>query len=125
MDGARTVGFSGSARFQILRRLGAGGTGEVYQALDRAHGARVAIKVLHALAPAALARFKHELRTLQALEHPNLVSLGELVEANGQWLFTMELVDGVDFLSYVRPHESRRPDGDTVSAELRRRQHLS
>ncbi|MEZ4335512.1 MAG: protein kinase [Sandaracinaceae bacterium] len=91
-----------SERFRILRRLGAGGMGEVYEAHDAELDARVALKTLRRHDPRALARFKNEFRALQGLEHPNLVSLGGLYEEDGLWFFTMELVRGVSFLSWVR-----------------------
>jgi tetratricopeptide (TPR) repeat protein len=94
--------FSGTDRYQILQRLGAGGMGVVYRALDRETETHVAVKALHARRPDALLRFKNEFRSLQGIRHPNLVRLGELGEADGTLFFTMELVDGVDFLSYVR-----------------------
>ena len=93
--------FRGTKRFLVLRRLGAGGAGVVYEAFDREQGARVALKVLKKLHADALLRFKNEFRALQDLHHPNLVSLGESFEDNGQWFFTMEYVDGIDLLSYV------------------------
>ena len=89
-------------RFQLLSELGAGGMGRVFEALDTELGTRVALKQLHHLTPTSLLRFKNEFRTLQDLQHPNLVQLGELFEDNGSWFFTMELVDGVDFLAWVR-----------------------
>jgi len=93
--------FVGTGRFEIVRVLGAGGMGVVYEALDREHDARVAVKTLRVRDPQALLRFKQEFRTVQDIAHPNLVSLGELIEEAGQWFFTMELVEGTDLLSYV------------------------
>jgi hypothetical protein len=92
-----------SARFRIVRCIGSGTTGDVYEAVDRDRGGRTAIKALRLTHPLAVSRFKREFRVLQDLEHPNLVSLGELIEENGRLFFTMELADGCDFLSYVRP----------------------
>jgi serine/threonine protein kinase len=92
-----------SARFEILRRLGAGGMGIVYVAIDKQRGARVALKTLRELDGESLFRFKREYRSVQGLQHPNLVALGDLVEEDGAWFFTMELVRGTDFLRYVRP----------------------
>src|SRR5262249_1166071 len=94
--------FRGTERFRVLRRLAAGGMGVVYEAYDREHGTRIAIKVLPALAPDGLLRFKNEFRALQDLEHPNLLRMGELFVCDGQWFFTMELVEGTDCLHYIR-----------------------
>ncbi len=77
--------------------------GVVFEAVDETSGERVALKTLRDLDPQALYRLKREFRNLEGIRHQNLVSLGELIEAQGQWFFTMELVEGVDFLSYVRP----------------------
>ena len=95
--------FAGSSRFEVLSCLGKGGMGAVYEALDRERGIRVALKTLPLAAMSAerLLLFKREFRALQDLQHPNLVQLGELFEEGGQWFFTMELVDGIDFLAYV------------------------
>jgi energy-coupling factor transporter ATP-binding protein EcfA2 len=93
--------FAGTTRFAVLRCLGHGGAGTVYEVLDRARAVRVALKLLHTASPQGLLRFKREFRKLQDLHHPNLILLGELMEEDGQWFFTMELVEGVDFLSYV------------------------
>jgi serine/threonine protein kinase len=101
----RERAFGGSARFLLRRRLGEGGTGVVWEAHDRERLTTVALKTLRTLAPDALLRFKHEFRALQDVTHPNLVSLGELIEEGGQWFFTMELVCGVHLLRWVRPHE--------------------
>jgi serine/threonine protein kinase len=93
--------FAGTDRFRIVRQIGAGGIGVVYEAVDRARGTRVALKTLQRLDGEHILRFKKEFRLLQNLHHRNLVQLGELLEAEGRWFFTMELLLGVDFFSYV------------------------
>jgi eukaryotic-like serine/threonine-protein kinase len=80
--------------------------GVVYEAVDRDRGSRVAVKTLRAVSGEALLRFKAEFRSCQHLQHPNLVSLGDLYEENGTWFFSMELVEGVDFLEHVRGYRS-------------------
>jgi len=99
--------FEGTDRFEVVRRLGVGGMGEVYEVIDRERETRVALKKLKLHSADALLRFKNEFRSLEDIEHPNLVMLGELIEADGEWFFTMELVDGVDFVDYVRPGVER------------------
>jgi len=94
--------FAGTGRFQVLGRLGAGAMGVVYEVRDIETERKLALKTLRYLDGAALLRFKTEFRALADLNHPNLVSLGELVEERGEWFFTMELVPGCDFMSYVR-----------------------
>jgi len=101
---ASEIAFAKDARFQLLSQLGKGGMGVVYEAFDRARSSRVALKTLHGHhSPEAILRFKNEFRAIADLDHPNLVSLGELFEHNGQWFFTMEAVDGVSFIRWVRP----------------------
>jgi serine/threonine protein kinase len=90
-------------RFQILRRIGAGGMGTVYEAVDRERNVHVALKALRNMDAASLLGFKNEFRDFQHLQHPNLVSIGELFSKEGEWFLTMELIDGVNFLQYVRP----------------------
>jgi len=94
--------FRGTDRFEILRPLGAGGMGVVYEARDRERDARVALKTLQRLDHATLSRFKQEFRALRELTHRNLVQLHELFSENETWFFVMELVDGLPFLDWVR-----------------------
>jgi serine/threonine protein kinase len=88
-------------RFTIQDRLGSGGMGVVYRALDRERGETIALKTMRHVDPVALYRFKHEFRTLADLTHPNLVSLYELIAVGNLWFFTMELIEGIDFISFV------------------------
>src|SRR5690242_17238459 len=78
----------------------------VYEAMAHERDVRIALKTLRSPNAEALLRVKHEFRALQDLQHPNLVNLGELIEEQGQWFFTMELVDGVDLLKWVRPFDT-------------------
>ena len=89
------------ARFTIQGRLGSGGMGVVYRAFDCERGETIALKTMRKVDPVALYRFKHEFRTLADLSHPNLVSLYELIAVGNLWFFTMELIDGIDFISFV------------------------
>lgn len=90
-------------RFTGFRKLGAGGMGVVFEVHDAELDVRVAIKTLPRIDPDRLLRFKKEFRTLSSILHPNLVELYELISDGDSWFFTMELVEGVDFLEWVRP----------------------
>ena len=94
-------------RFEIIAELGRGAMGEVYRARDRARQEDIALKILPELDATALTRFKHEFRALHDIQHANLVAMHELHEDRGTWFFTMQLVDGVDFLAWVGDDEAR------------------
>ncbi|HVZ37600.1 MAG TPA: serine/threonine-protein kinase, partial [Polyangiaceae bacterium] len=109
---ARAFSRECSERFFFQNRLGAGSSGCVYRAFDKARQATLAVKVLNEVEPASLYRFKGEFRALTGIVHANLVQLYDLLTLEGDWLLTMELVEGCDFLRYVRP--LRTPDGHTI-----------
>ncbi|WP_372894426.1 serine/threonine-protein kinase PknK [Stieleria sp.] len=95
--------------YELLRELGRGGFGVVFEAVQIQLGNRVALKTLptgsddQVVNPERLSRFRREFRSLSEINHPNLVGMQTLEVDGGQWFFTMDLVEGVDFLSYVRP----------------------
>ncbi len=113
MTGLEAGDFSGTDRFLVQGRLGAGGYGVVYRAMDRERNIPVALKTLRHVAAKALVRFKQEFRALADVSHPNLVTLYELSSHEQQWFFTMELVDGVNFLWYVRGESYPAESGPT------------
>ena len=90
------------ARFRIVRRLGSGGMGVVYEAVDRNRDETVALKTLRSWDPAGIYRLKKEFRSLAEVAHRNLVTLYELIAHEQSWFYTMELIEGVTFLDYTR-----------------------
>ena len=101
MNGTEPDRPSHDDRFQITQRLGAGGMGVVYRAVDQVRRSEIAIKFLKHVDGDTLFRFKNEFRALADLSHPNLVSLHELLSLGDEWYFTMDLVEGVPFDQYL------------------------
>jgi serine/threonine protein kinase len=91
-----------NGRFEIVRRLGEGGMGVVYEAFDRARQHKVALKTLFRVDAAGIYRLKQEFRALSGVAHPNLVALYELFAEAELWFFTMELVDGRELVAALR-----------------------
>ena len=107
-----------AGRYRLVRRLGEGGFGVVFEALDSERGEKVAVKVLRRLDADRLYRFKKEFRTLADTTHPNLVGLRQLVADGDVWFFTMDLVEGCDFLEWVSPASAAaRRDSEPAHAD--------
>jgi len=86
------------AHYRLMEPLGAGGMGEVYLAEDTKLERRVAVKILPphlASDPDRLHRFEQEAKALAALNHPNIVTIYSVEEADGIHFLAIELVEGV------------------------------
>ena len=111
MPGSESIG---SSRFQIRRRIGSGSFGVVYEAFDPVRNEVVAVKALRNATPEALYRFKREFRSLTDIAHRNLVRLYELIAEGDQWLVSMELIRGTNFIGHVlreAPLQEAPPSG--------------
>lgn len=87
-----------AGRYDVIERLGRGGSADVYRVFDREQEEMVALKVLRrdTRVPQAEERLRQELMVTRDLRHPNVVRTYELGEADGTLFFTMELLRGTN-----------------------------
>ena len=91
-------------RYEILDKLGEGAMGVVYRARDKSLGRVVALKMLSAELAAEdelHQRFQREAEAIGRLSHPNIVTVYDLGEADGQLYMAMELLEGDDLRSLI------------------------
>ncbi len=107
--------FVDTNRFKIQKQLGSGGFGIVYKAYDCERDSIVALKYLHEIDAENLYLFKQEFRSIADIVHPNIVTLYELMFDGHKWFFTMELVEGTNFLEYIQILDSTKDYTKTPS----------
>lgn len=98
--------------YEILRELGRGSYGVVYLARDRALEREVALKVVREdrfPGGEARDRFLREARTLAKLEHPNVVRIHSVDEADGRLRLSLERVEGKTYEQFVKDHGALPP----------------
>ena len=111
--------FAGTDRFRVVRQVGTGGMGVVYEVHDGLRDEIVALKTLRRTGAADLYRLKREFRSLADVTHPNPVCLYELFVEEGRSFFTMELVKGVSFVDYARGTDRAQLSTDRLVPALR------
>jgi len=107
-----TPGSSIGSRYEIVRLLGQGGMGAVYQAHDRELERQVAIKVIRsdmAANPEILRRFKQELILARQVTHKNVIRIFDLGQAEGIKFITMEYIEGENLQSVLRRKKKLEP----------------
>jgi tRNA A-37 threonylcarbamoyl transferase component Bud32 len=96
---------AGHDRYRVLRLLGAGGMGAVYEAEHRVMRRAVALKVInraYTTSPAAVERFRREVRAAARLSHPNIVTTYDAEDAGNGLFLVMEYAEGVSLARMVK-----------------------
>ena len=95
-------------RYTLLGQLGVGGAGEVYRAYDKERDHEVGLKLLRrevATIETARVRFLREFRAISKLAHPNCLAVFDEGQHDGQYFYTMELIEGGDLQKYQRAEQ--------------------
>ncbi len=104
--------------YRILRRLGGGGMGVVYLAVQESLGREVALKVMRsgfALRGKSKKRFKREIEAISAIDHPGVCTVYEAGEADGLPYLAMRHIEGESLAEILLRRRSERTDGKTTS----------
>jgi serine/threonine-protein kinase len=104
LDGTELV----AGRYRIVRWLGAGGMGRVYEAIDTELDERVALKMLRTgLSDEAIERFRREVKLTRRIQHRNVARMFDIGEHGHDKFLTMELINGVPLSRPPRSSSTR------------------
>jgi serine/threonine protein kinase/tetratricopeptide (TPR) repeat protein len=102
------------SHYRIISALGSGGMGQVFLAHDMTLGRRVALKLLPAeftMNTDRVRRFQQEARAASSLNHPNIITIHEIGQADDRHFIAIEYIDGLTLREYFKEFQSRIVDG--------------
>ncbi|MCI0415621.1 protein kinase [bacterium] len=94
-------------RYQVLKELGRGGMGIVFQAHDKQLNEQVALKIISPMLstdPESLERLKREVTSARRIAHPNIIRIFDIGESNGLHFVSMEFFPGQNLKEFIRNH---------------------
>ena len=100
-------------RYRLDRQIGSGSMGVVYAAHDLSRDRPIALKMIdrsHTVDATMVARFQREGRIVSDLRHPNIVEVFEVGEIDGDWVMTMELLDGTNLADAIEATTAYTPE---------------
>ena len=100
-------------RYRLDRQIGSGSMGVVYAAHDLSRDRPVALKMIdrsHTADATMVARFQREGRIVSDLRHPNIVEVFDVGEIDGDWVMTMELLDGTNLADAIEATTAYTPE---------------
>ena len=100
-------------RYRLDRQIGSGSMGVVYAAHDLSRDRPIALKMIdrsHTADATMVARFQREGRIVSDLRHPNIVEVFDVGEIDGDWVMTMELLDGTNLADAIEATTAYTPE---------------
>lgn len=110
----RLIGELVSERYRVLRKIGEGGMGVVYEALHEAIEKKIALKVLHSrysASPVVVSRFKQEAISASRIKHQNVIDVSDFGQlSDGSCFIAMEYLEGLDLGAALEKRRKFGPD---------------